>query len=138
MTTPEIRFYLLICSDTIAPESISARLGISPTGTNRKGEVWNNRTGKLFPYHCWQLSSPAERSWDLNDQIAKVMAQLVPAKEPLASLLAERGTEAHFSSVIWMYGGRTPAIYLSSPVVKFAGDLGIDFDFDTYIGDDEG
>ena len=135
MRNPRICFYFAIYSDTLAPDVITDRLGVDPTTTSRKGEVWWKRTGKVYPKHVWRLSSDFEDSLDLDTQIAAVLPNLVPIKSQLAAILGEVGTQGYFQAVVETYGP-TPALHLDQEIVRFAGDLGIEFDFDLYTFDD--
>ncbi len=136
MRNPRIRFYFAIHSDTLAPDVITERLGVEPTTTSRMGEVWWKRTGKVYPQHVWRLSSEFEDSVDLDVQIAAVLPKLMPVKSRLAEIFKEIGTQGYFQTVVETYGS-TPALHLDQEIVRFAGDLGMEFDFDVYTFDAE-
>lgn len=136
MRKPRIRFYFAIYSDTLAPEVISDRLGVEPTTVSHKGEMWGKRSGRVYPHHVWRLSSEFEEALDIDVQIAAVLPKLIPVKSQLIEILRENETEAVFHAVIETYGS-TPALHLDQELIRFAGDLGAEFDFDLYTFDGE-
>lgn len=137
MRKPRIRFYFAIYSDTLAPEVITGRLGVEPTTVSHKGEIWWRRTGKVYPQHVWRLSSEFEESLDIDSQIAAVLPKLIPVKSELVEILRENETVGVFQAVIETYDGSTPALHLDQELVSFAGDLGVEFDFDLYTFNSE-
>jgi len=96
-----------IYSDTLAPEEISARLGLSPTRTAKKGPKTGKFTGRIstVPQHFWHLSSEDRLdSTDLAVHIEWILGQLDSVSAEL-SRVAETGvTRMDLHGVVWTNG----------------------------------
>ena len=128
----EVSFCLI--GPDLDPEAITARLGISPDETRRRGdERRNKRSGEVLGlYHegLWALGSlPRVDSKDINDHFRWVLGQVLPHRE--AVLEFARGGESFFS-VLWkstyLYAGTGPLIDAEclAGVAALGGGMGFD------------
>jgi hypothetical protein len=126
---PRIRCYIGLHSSAFTPEEMSKRLGLEPTGKWYQGEITKYSRAKPQEEHYWELSTPYEESWDVNEQMAKVIDQI--DKEKLKALMSTQQVSGVIESVI-KFEDSAPAVYLEKEIIKLAAETGLTFDFDIY------
>jgi hypothetical protein len=136
----EVSFCLM--GPDLDPEAVTARLGISPDETMRRGdERRHKRSGAVLGlYHegLWALGSlPRVNSKDINDHFRWVLGQVLPHRE--AILEFARGGESFFN-VLWqstyLYSGTGPLI--AADCIAGVAALGGGMGFDIYQVDEPG
>ncbi|MCU0354519.1 MAG: DUF4279 domain-containing protein [Cytophagales bacterium] len=126
---PKIRFYIGLYSDTLSPDEISETLQLEPTDSWKKGDFTKYRRNLPQPSNFWAYGTEYEESWDINEQIRKVISQL--DRNKLRELTVDKGVQAILEGVIEIYDS-APAIYLEKETIDFAYETGCSFDFDIY------
>ncbi|GAB1819853.1 DUF4279 domain-containing protein [Herbidospora sp. RD11066] len=90
----EQRAYFMIQSEHLDPESITRRLGVTPSRSEVKESKQSRRTGRLVPpRHEWIVDADLPETASLDDQADAVMARLAGTFDRIGELTAE-GCEA--------------------------------------------
>lgn len=125
---------LRIYSQTVAPDEVTAALGVQPTRTLLAGE---QRGGKVSNLHGWFLSSEGRvQSRDLRRHLDWVLDQLATGPNPTQQVMARiPGRVWADISCLWVsavgHGGPT----LSPKQMQRMARLGLECWFDVYLGE---
>ncbi|MBE1442607.1 DUF4279 domain-containing protein [Paenibacillus sp. OAS669] len=121
-----------IIGDTFDPKIVTDMLGLNPTGSYVKGELV---TGKnlVRKESCWFIKTEHEPSLDVNEQLEKIIKLINGRKKKLIELRNQIVVDYKFFIVIKIEENQVPAIFLSSDIVEFAGNIQAEIEFDVYI-----
>jgi hypothetical protein len=124
----QIEVSFLLTSDEDYIDKITEKLNIIPT-TVRKKESFRI---KEFAHASWELSTGLEYSKAVSIQFDKIK-QILNGKEELINLISqEYNLKAFFVVIIHAVKGDGPEVVLPSEIVKFAGRINAEIDFDLY------
>lgn len=131
MTQSTVMAYFIIYCDTISPQEITQQLNIDPTEVCIKGEVSTNNT-RPSRFTSWRISTEYEFSYDINDQLSKIISQLIDKKEQLKQISLQSELLC-FEVVIRIENNEVPATYFAADTLKFMADIGSNIDIDQYV-----
>ena len=135
MALPEIWTEFALVGNQVEPQHITERLGLSPSRGGRVGEPIIAGKGKRLT-NAWILSIGPERSYVLDEQIDRLVAQLKPKTGEIARLRAELEVEARLYCAVYV-ADETPEIWFSPGAVAWAAEIGASVGVDLYVGADE-
>jgi hypothetical protein len=93
--------YFRVWSDTLDPETLTARIGIEPDEIGVRGSRHSNAPKPVPRSHSWEVRCD-ERGVTLGAQVEQVMARLAPAREAIRDLVAgEDDAHAQLKVVRW-------------------------------------
>lgn len=120
-----------IIGDDFYPTMITEQLAIEPTESWMKGEKVKNRN-IVRKETCWSVSTGDEESFDINNQLKKIVDLIKPQKNNLKRLQKLYKLEYMFMIVMKIENNETPAIYLESETISFMNDINAEIHFDVY------
>lgn len=125
---PQIEVSLLLTSDEDYIDKISETLYINPSRTRRKEDF------KLqeFAHTMWELSTGKEISKAIVNQFNKLLSVLNGKEEIIKELMLNYNIKTNFVVSIHAENGDGPEIILTNDVIKFAGKIDAEIDFDIY------
>ena len=129
-TNVKVKFDII--GEKFLPDDITEKLSLKPSEHWMKGDKIKNKNIERKET-CWTLSTEYEESYDINDQLKKIVDLLKPKKEVLVNLKNAFSLDYIFNIVINVENNEKPAIYLDSETVEFAGEIKAEFGFDLYI-----
>jgi len=130
---PEIWTEFALVGDRLEPQHITERLGLSPSRAGRAGDPIIAGQGKRRT-NAWVLSIGPERSYALDEQIDRLIAQLKPKTGQIVGLRVELEVELRLDCAVYI-ADETPAIWFSPGAVAWAGQVGASIGVDLYITD---
>jgi hypothetical protein len=128
---------LRIYRNDLEPEKVTALLGLRPTESQKKGELWENgSTQKQYKLGGWFLSSEfSSESRDVRRHLHWLLGK-IKSKEKQLKKLQHEGCRMDISCY-WVsvsgHGGPT----LSPKIMRELSDLNIEVWFDVYFFSDE-
>lgn len=132
LTRTNVMCEFRIIGDDFEPDIITEKLKVVPSKVWRQGEKINQRD-KVREYSNWGLSTEYEESYDINEQINKVLIVFKNKKQELLQLKDLFHLDYKIEIVINVESNETPAIYLEKEIIQFCNDVGAIIDFDLYI-----
>lgn len=117
--------------DEFDPELISKTMNLVPTKTYLKGEHIRGEFYRKDTY--WELSTEYEESFDINEQLIKIINQLKDKKIEIIELQKNLSISSKFIVVIKIENNQKPAIYLERRTIHFISEINSEFDVDYYI-----
>lgn len=131
MDKTNVKVEFSIFGDEINPEVITSTLKIKPTRQWLKGDHIRN---DLFRKEsCWEISTEYEESYDINDQLDKIIDRISDKESEIHSLLKTYNAECKFEIVIQIENNEKPAMYITRERITFLNDIRASIDFDLYI-----
>jgi len=107
-----------ILGDDFTPEVITEKLEIFPSKVWKKGEKIEG-SNKVRDYSCWCLSTGYDESYDINEQLNKLLTILIPKKMKLIELKELLSLDYKIDIVINIESNEKPAIYLEKKSYNF-------------------
>ncbi|WP_020616372.1 DUF4279 domain-containing protein [Paenibacillus daejeonensis] len=112
-------------------QEITRILGLTPSrywnkGDHIRGNIHNKET-------YWEISTDYEESYDINDQMHKIVSQLIGKEDQINSIQRNYNVECKFDVVIHIENNEKPAMYLERDRIKFLNEINATIDFDLYI-----
>lgn len=132
LTKTNIMCEFKILGNDFVPEVVSKKLQIVPSKTTVKGEQIN-KSGKKRDFSSWIYCTEYCETYDINDQLTKIITLLRPKEKHLLELKESYNLDYMIEVVINIESQVTPAIYLEKEVISFCNSLDIMIDFDLYI-----
>ncbi|WP_051272153.1 DUF4279 domain-containing protein [Shimazuella kribbensis] len=129
-TTVMVEF--AIFGDDFSPDAVTEKLSTKPTKCWMKGESIRDMA-IVRKETNWSISTGYEESWDINDQLKKLVELLENKRSDLKELKRIYNLEYKFFIVINVENNEKPAIYLENDMIEFANDIKAWFDFDLCI-----
>ena len=130
----EICVYLSIFGDDFDPEDLTKAIGIKPTHTHRKGDIFRPESPSL---------RRKEDAWDYNlgyvhtidsDEISDVIEETFQGKiEVTSQFITEHSLFVKLYVVLNMDPWQTPAVGFKRSFVKMLGDLDAEIEMDIYV-----
>ena len=125
-----------IRGDNFSPSMITKKLAITPTRTYNKGDILKyNKKGAIET--VWEISTGYEESFDINNQLTKIINLIKEKKDILKKIKNRFHVDFGFNVVIEIRNGETPAVHWNKDIIGFANEIGAEFDCDLYIIDGE-
>lgn len=134
MKKTNIKVKFNITGNDFEPNHLTEKLKIKPTKIWRKGDKVENRKKDIKrKFNCWFLGTEYENSYDINNQLKKIVNIIKNKKSELNELRNSMNLEYMFEIVINIENNETPAVYLDSYMIEFANSIKAEFDFDIYV-----
>jgi len=131
---PEIWSEFVLVGERLEPPLVTRRLALTPSRAYRKGDPIVAGEGKRLT-NGWILSIGPERSFALNEQIQRLIAQLEPKTAEIVRVRDEFGAEVRIYCAVYV-ADETPNISFNPDVVAWASRVGASISVDLYIGDE--
>jgi hypothetical protein len=132
MEKTNIKAEFIISGDDFDPNVITRELSLLPTGQYIKGDKVENRNITRQEC-CWFLILDYEESYDVNDQLQKLIKILESREKKLIEIQTTYNLNYLFSLSIRIENNETPAMSLEHDTISFANRIKAEFDFDLYI-----
>lgn len=133
MEKSQVMVYFSLFGDNFPIEVVTEKLEIPPTETYIKGDLIQNRSVAHYRKETsWDLGTGYQVSLDVNDQLDQILNKLQGKTSLIKELKENYSIECKFIIVIKIENGNTPALYLNKDIIKFASDIGAEFDVDLY------
>lgn len=135
MKLSKVMAEFVIEGSNIDVEVINDMLNIKPDVAYNKNEYHTPISKK---YGRWLINTLYEESYDINNQLSKVIKLLSKKVEQLNEIKRKfRNTNYTFCVVVEIYDDKeTPAIYLNLKTVNFLNKIGAYFTVDIYVYND--
>lgn len=124
--------FVIILDDKLNPEFITERLNLTPTESWMKGDDIEGKIHKRKET-CWSVSTEYEESFDINDQLSKLIAVLQDKKDILIELKKQCDMKFIIEIIVRVRKEETPAMYFEREIITFINDLQAVIDIDLYI-----
>jgi len=110
------------------PDEVSARLRLTPSSTQRVGDV--GRYGPPAKFNRWELLSPLARGQGLLQDYLDALLNLL---EPNATAVRELASQYSAGiNCVGYYYGSNPGLHLSAALLARLAALRVPIDFDLY------
>ncbi|KNF08180.1 hypothetical protein CLPU_9c00760 [Gottschalkia purinilytica] len=111
--------------------TITDSLGVTPNITYLKGDIIKRNNRKRIE-SCWEINTGYEESYDINDQIYKILPLIYNKREILKDLMVNYNLQCLLMIVISIENNKKPKIHLKRDVIEFMNDIKSEIDFDIY------
>lgn len=133
MDKTHVSVYFSLYGDEFPIDNVTERLELTPTNAYKKGDLINNSsTARYRKETSWDLETGYQASFDVNDQLQEIIDKIQNKATIINDIKADYSIDCKFFIVIKIEEGITPALYLSSDIIKFASSIGAEFDIDLY------
>jgi len=121
---------------TCSLEELTNRIGLEPTQSGIKGQIWRLAAKpveivRTWPHNHWEYRVTKNESKSISDQIDEFVDEvLLPRIEPLKEIISS--CEAELSVVQYYYTGCNPGLHFGNRRLKLISDIGLELDIDIY------
>jgi hypothetical protein len=122
----------IMSGDKLDSNGVTEKLKIKPSKSWKKGEDIEGRKIKRID-NCWIINTNYKETYDINEQLFKIVKLLKDKKNILKELTNVYELEYFFEIVINVENNETPAIYFNKEFIKFTNDIEAEFEIDMYI-----
>jgi hypothetical protein len=126
--------YFIVRSDTLPPEAVTERLGLTPTKAHWKGEIYapNKRPYRV---HLWEIEALQDVSGEVEEKLDALLQILEPAQQQIAELATECDCSIEIS--YWGYQELMGGWHFEASTLRRVSALGVGLGFDLYaVGPD--
>lgn len=124
--------FVIILSNELNPEFVTERLNLMPTESWMKGDDIAGRDYKRKET-CWSISTEYEESFDINDQLSKLITILQDKKDALLELKNQYDMQYIIEVVVRIRNEEAPAMYFERECITFINDIQAVIDIDLYV-----
>ncbi len=121
----------VIEGDKLEPKKISHELGLMPSESWQKGDVF--KKSRKRKTGVWKLSIDYEETLDVSLQINKIYYQMRGKEEALQMIKQNIGGIVVLSVVIEVENKQMPGIVIEEKISGFMTTVGGDVDIDVYL-----
>ena len=129
------RVYLLITSETMSVDEITARVGLSPTDSIPMGQP---RLGALgvapLRWHSWKLEPDQDVPGEVEEKLEHLLTMVAPAAERIVALGPACYVQVSVVYKAWIGNGCIGGFGFDPAVVRRIAALGATVDCDVYVG----
>ncbi|OCG31424.1 MULTISPECIES: DUF4279 domain-containing protein [unclassified Gilliamella] len=129
-TTVSVSFS--IYGDDFDLNDVIKRIGIEPNETRIKGLVPEGGRNKSVET-SWTVATKEEFSFDINDQLDKIIALLKPRENILLKIKNDFKVNFVFMILIKIENNEKPAIYFNTKSLNFINGINAEIEIDYYI-----
>lgn len=128
----EVLVYFQLLANDFSIEDVTLRLGLTPTETFKRGDK-STYSSRPREYTSWSLGTGYQPSFDVNNQLQHIIAQL-RGKETILDGIYDTydDMQARFVIVIVIENGQTPSLVFNLETIQFAHRIRAEFDIDLY------
>jgi Domain of unknown function (DUF4279) len=119
--------YLTVVGD-FRPESVTAKLGLEPSETWKKGEQ-NERTHLERKFSRWSIDSRLERSASLEDHVRDVLEQVLPNADQIRQVATEYKV---WVQLVGFFHNNYPGFGMDRELISGLAQLNVGVDCDFY------
>jgi hypothetical protein len=119
--------YLTVVGD-FRPESVTAKLGLEPSETWKKGDR-NERTHLERKFSRWSIDSRLERSASLEDHVRDVLEQVLPNAEQIRQVATEYKV---WVQLVGFFHNNYPGFGMDRELISGLAQLNLGVDCDFY------
>ncbi len=135
---PEIRARLCVTSDTLSPDQITERLGITPHRSNRMGDPLHRRsTEARWKVHYWAAGMVEADPWDLDSYVSAVLESLEGHETAARALAQSPDADVKILIGVDLFEHNnitsTPGFGLEAGTLARMADLGLALDCDVNV-----
>ena len=112
------------------PLNFIDRIPLKPTRIWKEGDSIQNSPKLRRKDNAWILGIQEEVSMSVEDQMQKLLNQLIPYSNKIISVCQDLDLEAEFSFGVYIEGNNTPSIYLSKNIIGQIAQLNALLDID--------
>lgn len=126
---------LVIVSDAVSVEALTAAVGVPPDRSLGKGEV---RPGSTLPFpakeHSWEIRESDRRSVAISDVVERLLSRVIPLRDAIMGV-KRSGCNVKLEIVQWISDDdpHGPGFSLDANALKFLADVGAFVDVDQYL-----
>ena len=128
-----IRFTDEECKCELNPHEITELLGIQPTSSWKKGEIFSKWPVQA-QINGWELESGLPRTADVDGHLNALKEKIGQATNKVVKLAQQWNAYINYVHYVKGYGS---AVVLDKKWIKWSGDLGFGIVVDTYSVEDE-
>ncbi|MDF2884616.1 MAG: hypothetical protein K0R54_5185 [Clostridiaceae bacterium] len=132
MDKTNVMVEFIMSGDKLDSNGVTEKLKIKPSKSWKKGEDIEGRKIKRID-NCWIINTNYKETYDINEQLFKIVKLLKDKKNILKELTNVYELEYFFEIVINVENNETPAIYFNKEFIKFTNDIEAEFEIDMYI-----
>lgn len=132
MDKTNVMVEFIMSGDKLDSNGVTEKLKIKPSKSWKKGEDIEGRKIKRID-SCWIINTNYEETYDINEQLFKIVRLLKDKKNILKELKNVYELEYFFEIVINVENNETPAIHFNKEFIEFANDIKSEFEIDMYI-----
>lgn len=132
MDKTNVMVEFIMSGDKLDSNGVTKKLKIKPSKSWKKGEDIEGRKIKRID-SCWIINTNYEETYDINEQLFKIVRLLKDKKNILKELKNVYELEYFFEIVINVENNETPAIHFNKEFIEFANDIKSEFEIDMYI-----
>ncbi|NYT95576.1 DUF4279 domain-containing protein [Salinispora sp. H7-4] len=126
---------LVIISDAVDVEALTAAVGVPPDRSLGKGKV---RPGSTLPFpakeHSWEIRESGRRSVAISEVIERLLCRAIPLRNAIMGV-KKSGCEVKLKIIQWISDDdpHGPGFSLDGNALKFLADVGAFVDVDQYL-----
>ncbi|PSL41788.1 uncharacterized protein DUF4279 [Planomicrobium soli] len=131
----EVKVLFSMFGEDFPLEEIPKALGIKPTETYQTGDVISDKIAEEPKYHketVWNMGTGYEKSYDVKEQLDKVLKPLLNKKEEIIGIKKKYGIECRILIFVIIEKGEAPAMYLEKEYIDFVSLIGAEIQWDLY------
>lgn len=101
--------------EDLAPEAITALLGVEPSRVMRTGDSWGRSGTRVWPYNGWIWEASADKSTPFDVQCSALLDLLEARREAIKSF--SHRCSGEIACMLWLYadnGESTPSVHLDA------------------------
>lgn len=132
MNRTNIKASLRIMGEYFDVQRITDTLGVIPSRTWNKGDPIRD-SGKKRTYTAWIYNTEIIESLDINTLIKQFEKLFYSKVDNIVALRKQYELDISIDFVIVIENEESPSIYFGPEFIKFAAEIGAQFDIDTYV-----
>lgn len=136
MNTNENYITIKILGFSCSPEDISKTIGLTPTKTALKGQVYQigsrqNRITKQYSHNYWEFREIKNETTWISELVSQFLSiYIVPRKERIKQIVSK--CEGELSIVQYVNEGCNPGLHFKKEEMELLGYIGLELDIDLY------
>lgn len=125
--------YFSLFGNNFPIDMVTKKLEVTPTKAYKKGDLIPNCSVTHYRKETsWDFGTGYQDSLDVNGQLNQILYKFRGKESLINEIIEDYSIDCKFIIVIKIENGNTPALYLNKDIVKFASDIGAEFDVDLY------
>lgn len=132
MEQTNVMVKFVITGEEFSHSEITSELQVNPTSFWTKGDCIIGKKMKRIET-SWILATGYEHSYDINEQLFKIVNILLDKKFILKKMKEKYSIDYIFSIVVNVENNENPTIYFNRDFIQFANDIEAEFYVDLYV-----
>lgn len=129
----KIRVGFLISGHGLEPEEVTARLGLQPTATWRRGQPRMAVSARTHDSDGWVIRTDYEDSLDLLSHVRRILDLVHPRAEAVRQICESGEVSSELECVVRITGNEVqtpPIVFFDGDTIRQLADLKADLDID--------